>query len=228
MRDGPVDSVYFISAGVHRLTLRTSGGASCRRPRVAKLGLDVITWSWVGFAPLPRRRLPRSGLSEAACGDQRPLGGLSDAGEFDRGGVYVHGGRELGGDGGWRTCRSSEGRWACRLRLARPQRAGVGPRYRFLLERRERLRRGRDDPSAEAMTTREDHRVRRYGAIAARIHYVLKIVPTIDPIRPKFWEISLPPVGLEVPAACASTGRFLSRHRTNHRTTDSQAFYSGH
>ena len=98
------------------------------------------------------------------------------------------------------------------------------------LGRGERLRRGRDDPSAEAMTTREDHRVRRYGAIAARIHYVLKIVPTIDPIRPNFWEISLPPVGLEVLAACASAGRFLSRHRTNrtnHRTTGSQATYSG-
>jgi len=80
------------------------------------------------------------------------------------------------------------------------------------------------------MTAREDHRVRRYGAIAARIHYVLKIVPTIDPIRPNFWEISLSPVGLEVPAACASASRFLSRHqtdRTNHRTNGSQAAFSG-
>jgi len=33
------------------------------------------------------------------------------------------------------------------------------------------------------------------------IHCVLKIVPTIDPILSQFWEISLPPVGLEVPAA---------------------------
>ena len=50
------------------------------------------------------------------------------------------------------------------------------------------------------------------------------------PLRPnssQFWEISLPPIGLKVPAACASTGRFLSRHRTNHRTTGSQATYSG-
>jgi len=53
-------------------------------------------------APLPRGcLLHRSGLSETACGDHRPLGRSCGAREFDGGGVHINvgGGIERGLDG---------------------------------------------------------------------------------------------------------------------------------